>query len=93
MHVGYKEPWKISFQSSQKAEMISQLVAIYISNPIRVRVFLTKLKNSNTIEDSVPRQQFNVLKYVKICERVLHHGAQSEYTWSTEERAFKTTKL
>jgi len=60
--------------------MISQLVAIYSSNPTGVRVFLTKLKNSNAIEDGVPRQLLHLLKNVKICEKVLHHGTQSQST-------------
>lgn len=74
------EPQKISFQSTQKAEMISQLVAIYTTNPIGVRVFLTKFKNGNTIEDSVLRQQLSISKNVKIHEKVLHHGTQSQST-------------
>lgn len=74
-HVGYKEAWNISFYSTQKAEMISQLVAIYTTKPTGVRVFLTKLKNSNTTSDSVPKQQLSILKKkVKICEWCLHCG-------------------
>lgn len=45
--------------------MISQLVAIYTSNPIGVRVFLTKLKNGNRTEDSVLRQKLSILKKCK----------------------------
>lgn len=74
-HVGYKEAWNISFYSTQKAEMISQLVAIYTTKPTGVRVFLTKLKNSNTTSDSVPKQQLSIFKKkVKICEWCLHCG-------------------
>lgn len=40
-YVGYEEPWNISFYSTQKAEVMSQLVVIYTTYPAGARMFLS----------------------------------------------------